>query len=326
MSFLRADSGTIEKERLDYARILIATSALGVIKRKESLLVDGVRVVVQIMEEWGYVLGEDACLFDEENEEVASHNDNEGEHSEMEASHQVDMFVEKLAKGMEEDDGMAFQKFDEEHTLNQSTFSVNKEELSSSQEDCGRSQAIGVSVESVEILEKQRSADETAMPVGKRKGQKDINGSCGAPNENSIGDNPSSSSAKNDWENWVVMQGTDQIAVEDVCDMGKAIGVKFKGDNANIFNILSRRVKGRTKASGQMSWGGGGCERGGLLGAFLLLLRGGGSLCVLMKIISWNIMGLGRVEKRNEVRKLVKEKHPAIVCLQETKVGVCDEN
>ncbi|GAU28648.1 hypothetical protein TSUD_159290 [Trifolium subterraneum] len=40
----------------------------------------------------------------------------------------MDMFVEKFANGMEEDDGPAFQKFVEEHTHNQSTYSVNKDE------------------------------------------------------------------------------------------------------------------------------------------------------------------------------------------------------
>ncbi|GAU32659.1 hypothetical protein TSUD_218360 [Trifolium subterraneum] len=91
------------------------------------------------------------------------------------------------------------------------------------------------------------------------------------------------------------MQGTDQVAVDDVCDMGKAIGVKFKGDNANMFDILSRTGKGKFKALGRTSGG------------------------VMRK-------GLGGTEKRKEVRKLVGEKHPAIVCIQETKVCVCDEN
>jgi exonuclease III len=43
-----------------------------------------------------------------------------------------------------------------------------------------------------------------------------------------------------------------------------------------------------------------------------------------MKIVSWNVRGLGRVDKRNEVRKLVREKHPLVVCLQETKLQACD--
>ncbi|GAU35674.1 hypothetical protein TSUD_162460 [Trifolium subterraneum] len=37
------------------------------------------------------------------------------------------------------------------------------------------------------------------------------------------------------------------------------------------------------------------------------------------------VQGLGGAEKRKEVRKLVGEKHPLIVCLQETKVQSCDD-
>ncbi|MCH79554.1 cysteine-rich receptor-like protein kinase [Trifolium medium] len=44
-----------------------------------------------------------------------------------------------------------------------------------------------------------------------------------------------------------------------------------------------------------------------------------------MKILSWNIRGLGGMEKKKEVRDLVKEKNPWFLCLQETKLGVCDD-
>jgi exonuclease III len=44
-----------------------------------------------------------------------------------------------------------------------------------------------------------------------------------------------------------------------------------------------------------------------------------------MKIVSWNARGLGRVEKKKEVRKLGGEKNLFIVCLQETKLQVCDD-
>ncbi|MCI80796.1 hypothetical protein A2U01_0102067, partial [Trifolium medium] len=37
---------------------------------------------------------------------------------------------------------------------------------------------------------------------------------------------------------------------------GKAIGVKFKGDNVNMFNILSRAGKGKKDNSAQGSVGG----------------------------------------------------------------------
>ena len=43
-----------------------------------------------------------------------------------------------------------------------------------------------------------------------------------------------------------------------------------------------------------------------------------------MKLVSWNVRGLGGLEKRKDVRKLVGEKKPFILCLQETKLSVCD--
>jgi len=56
-------------------------------------------------------------------------------------------------------------------------------------------------------------------------------------------------------------------------------------------------------------------------GADLLL----GELGVLMKIITWNVRGLGSFDKRKEVRKLVGEKRPSIVCIQETKLAKVDD-
>jgi len=46
---------------------------------------------------------------------------------------------------------------------------------------------------------------------------------------------------------------------------------------------------------------------------------------VVMKIISWNIRGLGGFEKRREVSQLMREKKPFIVCFQETKLTVFDD-
>jgi exonuclease III len=45
---------------------------------------------------------------------------------------------------------------------------------------------------------------------------------------------------------------------------------------------------------------------------------------VLMKIISWNVRGLGGFEKRKEVCQLVREKKSFIICIQETKLSVFD--
>jgi len=44
-----------------------------------------------------------------------------------------------------------------------------------------------------------------------------------------------------------------------------------------------------------------------------------------MKILSYNVRGLGTFEKRNEVRKLVTDNKPFVLCIQETKMGTVDE-
>ena len=46
---------------------------------------------------------------------------------------------------------------------------------------------------------------------------------------------------------------------------------------------------------------------------------------VTMKIISWNVRGLGSFKKRREVRQLVREKNPFILCIQETKLAIIDD-
>ncbi|MCI21323.1 sulfate transporter, partial [Trifolium medium] len=51
--FLRADSCSVNKDRLDFTQVLIATPDLDIINRIEMVLVDGVLVEIKIVEEWG---------------------------------------------------------------------------------------------------------------------------------------------------------------------------------------------------------------------------------------------------------------------------------
>jgi len=44
-----------------------------------------------------------------------------------------------------------------------------------------------------------------------------------------------------------------------------------------------------------------------------------------MKVLSYNVRGVGGFEKRAEVRRFTQEKHPFVVCLQESKLGVIDD-
>ncbi|MCI97151.1 hypothetical protein A2U01_0118451, partial [Trifolium medium] len=65
-----------------------------------------------------------------------------------------------------------------------------------------------------------------------------------------------SSSATNDWKHWVVMQGNDEVGVDDVKEVGNAIGVKLTGDKENMFSMLARTGKAKQAASGKAQGGG----------------------------------------------------------------------
>jgi len=45
--YLRIDSCSLEKERFDYARVLVATFSLGIVSLVDKLLIDGVLVEVR---------------------------------------------------------------------------------------------------------------------------------------------------------------------------------------------------------------------------------------------------------------------------------------
>jgi len=94
---LRMDESALEKERLDFARVLIATSSLEVINTKATIVVDGVVLVFKIIEEWDYELGEDACLEMEEFEPVGAQSDNADFHDDFDGWGDVDQFLNHLS-------------------------------------------------------------------------------------------------------------------------------------------------------------------------------------------------------------------------------------
>ena len=57
--FLKVDDSSLEKERFDYARVLLSTASLELIKIDATILVDGVLFELKIIEELGFSLGED---------------------------------------------------------------------------------------------------------------------------------------------------------------------------------------------------------------------------------------------------------------------------
>lgn len=62
--FLWTDCCSMDRDRFDYARILIATSSLEVVDCVEKISVDGEVVEIRIIEEFGFNIGDDVCLYD----------------------------------------------------------------------------------------------------------------------------------------------------------------------------------------------------------------------------------------------------------------------
>jgi exonuclease III len=47
---------------------------------------------------------------------------------------------------------------------------------------------------------------------------------------------------------------------------------------------------------------------------------------IIMKIISYNIRGLGGLAKKNEIQKLIQRQRPVVICIQETKMEVIERS
>lgn len=60
----------------------------------------------------------------------------------------------------------------------------------------------------------------------------------------------SSPTVSNDWKNWVLAHGKEAEVAKDVKEIGKVIGVKFRGDSNNSFNLLSRAGRKELRAAG----------------------------------------------------------------------------
>lgn len=100
---LRVDDITLDRDRFDYARILLSTSSLEIIKTEACIMIDGVLFDFQIIEEWGFALGEDACLFDdEEGQDVDSHECPDI-HDDVVACGDFDALVNHLTTDFEEE-------------------------------------------------------------------------------------------------------------------------------------------------------------------------------------------------------------------------------
>ncbi|MCI21461.1 DUF4283 domain protein, partial [Trifolium medium] len=89
--FLHADNCSADKDIIDFARVLIATSDLEIVKRVENVLVDG-------------------TLIEEESGSEASQSDHEEAPGDLDVGRNVDTLIKKIADGLEEEDFIELQE------------------------------------------------------------------------------------------------------------------------------------------------------------------------------------------------------------------------
>ena len=95
----------MNKERFDYARVMVSLSSLDVVNFLEHILVDGVLVEIKIVEEWGFNLGEDVCLYDEDEQLVTSTPDNVEFHDDFDLDKNVEILADNIIKDLVENNG-----------------------------------------------------------------------------------------------------------------------------------------------------------------------------------------------------------------------------
>lgn len=98
---LRTDTTSLDRERFDYACVLIAKPSLDVVNMVDNILIDDVMMEVKIVEEWGFNMGEDACLF-EDGEGSHFQSDNEDVLVDLDVCNNVGNLVNKIVEDLED--------------------------------------------------------------------------------------------------------------------------------------------------------------------------------------------------------------------------------
>ena len=333
---LRLDDITLDRDRFDYARILVATNSLDVIKQEASIVVDGVPLEFKIIEEWGYSVGEDLCLVDDEASQADDRFEMPEDFDTGFGGRDVDELVNTLSA--------AWKKEDEAHHLKPSSpvsasvkepshssfaspvsvhveapllvseakstpaqvcdnvckadhmsrkFLIDDNKVVKRTSSCppGRVRATTSGPWSLDWVQRAKSLSTGGASKSKNGGAKKSAGvqraakkkgggylrhgaqslkriarlsesdrrevlralrrttkhrravsGASKPKASSKAASPnctSQTSVNNDWNNWLMLHGNDKVRSEDVCDIGRAVGLNFTRDKNNMFDVLS---------------------------------------------------------------------------------------
>ena len=115
--FIQADESTVSKARLDYARVLVSTSQIEILNTTSDYVIDGRKFILKLVEEWGYVLGEDAFLPEVESSPEASCHPNEDVGvEEVQGAWELDDLVNDLHKEWSQHEGKAAASLNSHHS------------------------------------------------------------------------------------------------------------------------------------------------------------------------------------------------------------------
>jgi hypothetical protein len=346
--FIRTDECTVDKARMDFARILISTSHLEIVNKTSEFSIDGCLYVIKLVEEWGCNLGEDAFLREDESESVPETSPQFNDANDMEEvqgewelddlvtdlhkewSQQNDkkggkqLIVEDVSKAVTCDQKAATCTVSKAATCKQQnvtptlvlepvlcpvdTQNDHTKQCNKVQPSAGTSRPINKGpwsldwVSNVPIEEggtvftaaPSTAAEQNSLvkivhgqtdkntnkksaskhSVGflkriarmpsidrkeilkiikyqerKRKARNSPNNSKAAIISTSNSSKNSSPTVNNDCENWVLAHGKAAEVAKDVKEIGKVIGVKFRGDSNNSFNLLSKAGRKELQAA-----------------------------------------------------------------------------
>ena len=373
---LRVDDCTVNRDRFDYARVLLSTTSLDIIHSGAQVLIDGVLFDLQIIEEWGHSLGEDSCLLDNEESVDDTISGTPEEHAEFLGREEVNDLLQHISESWKVDDidqqvKHSSPKTEEVTTCKEapilnmvgtgttcapsvpvvqqqifpslygassaphaqdvsipvsapaapshrpSGIAGDHRGLSNSQQFLSTAKRIAKCIKSCppcqgrslkngpwswEWVNKHKNEVSGALPTNHneqkatsldrvkqftrkkgggylrnnaqclkriarlsdkdrqevlralRKSERKQRSVSDVSKAKVISDEGSSLGGSipvnNDWSNWLVLHGNNKVVNDEVCDIGKMVGLKFKGDKNNMFDVLSGVGRRKSESGG----------------------------------------------------------------------------
>ncbi|GAU27978.1 hypothetical protein TSUD_373730 [Trifolium subterraneum] len=240
--FLDIDDCTVNKERLDYARMLIATSSLKEVNVIEKVLIDDRVVPIRIIEDKNFEFADDACLIECE-------DDNKSQCSSTACMQEDEQLVDAFVQHFKDDwvSNAEDMKKATSDTVNQHSspplVEAETDEASKSRQPKRRSLVLSVAgikriarlsatdrntlIRSLKNSKKKMAKGNTSKTTSREK-----TGTSLTAEPDKSGRNKDSKDRKN----WVSLHGGEEEVEADIVEVGEAIGVRC----SNSFQVLHR--------------------------------------------------------------------------------------